>query len=176
MKELQANDWKKLIPPGSRVFIGSGAACPHALVSQMLENSQYLKDIQLVHTRIEGNPQWIAPNFGNVFTINSFFAGPGVRETINKGLADYTPSFSSEIPKLFSDRILPIDVALVMITPIDETGFGSFGTNIDVVSAACQGAETVIAQINPSLPRTLGQSFIHQNKIDAFLVADEPNP
>ncbi len=176
MKELQSSDWKNLIPPGSRVFIGSGAACPHALISQMLENSRDLKDIQLVHIRTEGTPRWIAPEFGDTFTINSLFAGPGVSEAINASLADYTPCSSSEIPKLFSDRILPIDVALVMATPIDETGFCSFGTNVDVISAACQAAETVIVQINPSLPRTLGQSFIHKDKINAFLVADEPIP
>ncbi len=176
MKELQPNDWKKLIPPGSRVFIGSGAACPHALVSQMLENSRDLKDIQLVHIRTEGDPEWVAPEFRNTFTINSLFAGLGIREAINDGLADYTPSFSSEIPKLFSDRILPIDVALVMATPLDETGFCSFGTNVDVISAACQAAETVIVQINQSLPRTLGQSFIHKDQINAFLEENEPIP
>jgi acyl-CoA hydrolase/GNAT superfamily N-acetyltransferase len=176
MKELQSSDWKNLIPPGSRVFIGSGAACPHALVSQMLENSRDLKDIQLVHIRTEGTPRWIAPEFGDTFTVNSLFAGPGVSEAINASLADYTPCSSSEIPKLFSDRILPIDVALVMATPIDETGFCSFGTNVDVISAACQAADTVIVQINASLPRTLGQSFIHKDKINAILVADEPIP
>jgi acyl-CoA hydrolase/ribosomal protein S18 acetylase RimI-like enzyme len=176
MRPLKESDWPQLILPGNRVFFGSNAACPQALIRSMLSQASELHDIEIVHILTHGGTPWADPQYSDRFTINSFFQGPGVREAVNEGRADYTPCFLSEIPRLFLDNVVPIDVALVQVSPPDEFGYCSLGVGVDVASAACRAAVRVVAQINPRMPRTFGQSFIHRDRITAFLEADEPIP
>lgn len=174
MLPLTPADWPKLIPPGARVFIGSNAACPHALVNSLLACSEALRDLEIVHILTLGPTPWADPAYRGQLKINAFFLGPGTRDSVNRGHHDYTPCFLSEVPSLFAEGILPLDVALVQVTPPDALGYCSFGLSVDVVSAACRHANRVIAQVNPRMPRTIGDAFIHTSQIDAFLEADEP--
>lgn len=176
MTPLRAADWPNWVRPGSRVFVGSGAACPLALMRSLLAEAPALNEIELVHAHTLGDVPWLDPTVADTFTVNSFAAGPLIREAVRRGRADYTPSFLSEIPGLFLDGILPLDVALVQVTPPDAHGYCSLGVNVDIVSAACRAARTVIAQINPCLPRTHGQSFLHCDRIAAFIEVSEELP
>lgn len=174
MERLKSGDWEKYIKSGYRIFVGSGAACPHGLMRRFVRVARRFQDLQVVHIMTLGATPWCSPKLSEHLAVNAFFLGPGTREAVNSGNADYTPVFLSELPSLFRTSVIPIDVALISVTPPDEQGFCSLGVSVDVVKAAVESASHVIAQINPSMPRTLGQSFIHRDRIDAFLELDEP--
>lgn len=174
MKLLTSKDWGAYIRNGSRVFVGSGAACPNGLMRRFSRAAKYFEDVEMVHIMTLGETPWCSPKLAGKVRVNSFFLGPGTREAANDGFADYSPCFLSEVPLLFRERYVPLDVAIVMVSPPDNHGFCSLGVSVDVVRAAVHSAEIVIAQINPSMPRTLGQSFIHKSDIDAYVTIDEP--
>ncbi len=173
MRTLKPLDWHAFLKSGYRVFIGSGAACPHALVGQFLEQAVDYQNLEICHILTLGETPWGQPQYSKHLRINAFFLGPGSRDAVTRGDADYTPCFLSEIPRLFDDAIVPIDVALIQVSPPDEFGYCSFGVSVDIVAAACRTARHVIAQINPRMPRTLGQSFIHVNDLSAVIEATE---
>ncbi|WP_425499850.1 GNAT family N-acetyltransferase [Cerasicoccus fimbriatus] len=176
MKPLTAKDWPRIALPGSRVFIGSGAACPQALVAHMLAAQNTLADIELAHIRTYGPTPWIDEKRRDTFKANAFFMGPGIREAVNAGVADYTPCFLSELPSLFLEGVVPLRAALVMVSPPDNQGYCSLGVSVDVVHAACRAAQVVVAQINPRLPRTFGETFLHVSEIDYCLEAEAELP
>ena len=163
-------NWPQQLHSGCRAFVGSNAAVPSALMDDLIANHGELYDIELVHLLTLSDCPWASPKNRALFKVNSMFIGPGVREEINLGYADYTPCFLSEVPSLFKDGVLPLDVALVMVSPPDELGYCSFGVTVDVVSSAVKSATKVIAQINPNMPRTSGHSFIHMDEIDCAMV------
>lgn len=176
MKPLNSQHWSAIVEPGSRVFIGSGAACPHALIQDMLTQYYQLKDLELVHILTLGDAPWAHFDYERNIRVNAFFLSQDTREAVQLGRADYTPCFLSEVPALFTQGILPLDVALIMVSPPDEDGFCSMGVSVDVVSSACRSAKRIVAQINPHMPRTFGESLIHQDKIEAFIEHSEPLP
>lgn len=174
MERLTSKGWERYLKNGYRVFVGSGAACPHGLMRRFVKVATRFQDIQVVHIMTLGKTPWCSPKLSEHLKVNAFFLGPGTREGANSGTADYTPCFLSELPSLFRDHVIPIDVALISVTPPDDQGYCSLGVSVDVVKSAVETASHVIAQINPSMPRTLGQSFIHKDRIDAFVEIDEP--
>ena len=167
-------NWHQFLESGNRIFIGSNAAVPNALIQNLIDNARDLHDIEVVHILTMGENVWTRKEHSNLFKVNTLFIGPGSREAVAEGYADYTPCFLSEIPGLFQDGILPLDAALIMVSPPDEYGYCSMGVAVDVVSAACHSARKVIAQINPRMPRTSGHSFIHIDQIDAVMECEEP--
>ncbi|MCP4288138.1 MAG: GNAT family N-acetyltransferase [Gammaproteobacteria bacterium] len=167
-------NWRQLVESGDRIFIGSNAAVPNALIQNLIDNARDLHDIETVHILTTGDNVWARKEHCNLFKVNSLFIGQGSREAVAQGYADYTPCFLSEIPGLFEDGILPLDVALIMVSPPDEYGYCSFGVSVDIVSAACRNARKIVAQINPRMPRTSGHSFIHIEQIDAWIEHEEP--
>jgi acyl-CoA hydrolase/GNAT superfamily N-acetyltransferase len=169
MKPLVASDWPRLVRPGSRVFIGGGAAVPLALVESMLAQADFLMDVELVHIHGLGETPWIDPQYEQVLRTNSFFLTPALRDAVERGVADYTPCPLSEVASLFEDGPLPIDVALIQASPPDEDGGCTLGVSVDVVKSAVKCARTVIAQINPNMPRTCGGSRISTRMIDFFI-------
>ncbi len=175
-KILNPDHWKQYVKPGDRVFIGSGAGCPTALIRSLLGKIDELNDLEFVHILTLGENPWIDPQYKNRFIINNLFLGATSRKAVNEGYADYTPCFLSEIPGLFKEGVLPLDVALVQVSPPDEHGYCSMGVSVDVVSSACESARRIVAQINSNMPRTLGQSFIHIDKLDAIFEFDELLP
>lgn len=170
-------EWQSLLKSGNRIFIGSNAAVPNALVQNLIDNSANLHDIEAVHILTLSDNIWAEPQHQDLFKINALFiGGKNVREAIAQGRADYTPCFLSEVPKLFQENILPLDAALIMVSPPDEYGYCSLGVSVDVVSAAVKSAKYVIAQINPDMPRTNGHSFVHMDQITAWIEVPQPLP
>lgn len=169
MKPMKAEDWPRLVRPGSRVFIGGGASVPFALIDSFLAAAPGFKDVELVHIHGLGETPWIDPKFGDVLRTNSFFLTPSLRDAVERGQADYTPCPMSEVASLFEDGPLPLDVALIQVSPPDGDGFCSFGVSVDVVKSAAKCARVVIAQINPKMPRTCGDTRISVKQIDYFI-------
>ncbi|MBF0614813.1 MAG: GNAT family N-acetyltransferase [Magnetococcales bacterium] len=169
-------DWKQFIKSGDRIFVASNAACPHALTEDLVKHAGEFRDLEMVHILILGPHPWTEAKYGRSFNVNSLFLGPGTRKAVAAGVADYTPCFLSEIPSLFVDGVLPIDVALIQVSPPDQYGYCSLGPSVDIVSSAWKSARHVIAQINSLVPRTFGQSFIHVSAIHACIEANLPMP
>ena len=180
-KDLSSNcapiNWSKYLKSGSRIFIGSNAAVPNALIDDLIANSAGLHDIETVHILTVSDNVWALPEHRELFKVNTFFiGGKNIREAVAEGRADYTPCFLSEVPSLFVENILPLDAALIMVGPPDEYGYCSLGVSVDIVSAAIKAAKYVIAQMNPQMPRTNGHSFVHVNQIHAWLKQSQPLP
>jgi len=159
---------------GMRVFVGSGCACPQSLVHALAARGPDVFDVEIIHILTFGEAPYAHRELLASFRHNAFFIGPNVRQAVNEGVADYTPVFLSDIPALFRTKTIHLDVALVQVTPPDAHGFCSFGVSVDVVKAAVESATRVIAEVNPHMPRTLGDSFVHVSELDALVKSDHP--
>jgi len=169
--------WQDYLKSGNRIFIGSGAAVPNALIDNLIENSKQLHDIETVHILTLSENVWAKAEHKDLFKVNSLFiGGKNIREAIAEGRGDYTPCFISDIPRLFLENSLPLDAALIMVSPPDEYGYCSLGVSVDVVSSAVKAAKYVIAQINPKMPRTNGHTFVHLNQIHAWINQEQDLP
>ena len=170
-------NWEDYLKSGNRIFIGSGAAVPNALIDNLIANSNQLHDIETVHILTLSENVWAKAEHKDLFKVNSLFiGGKNIREAIAEGRGDYTPCFISDIPRLFNENSLPLDVALIMVSPPDEYGYCSLGVSVDIVSSAVKAAKYVIAQINPKMPRTNGHSFVHLNQIHAWINQEQELP
>jgi 4-hydroxybutyrate CoA-transferase len=173
-KRRSADEAVKVIESGACVYIHYGCAEPEQLVKAMVRRAPELRDVKVLHLLTAGNADYVRPEMVGRFRHVAFFAGANVREAINEGRADFIPIFLSEIEALFSSGAIPIDVALIHVSPPDEHGFCSFGVGVETTKTAADHARIVIAQVNPRMPRTLGDSFIHVNKLDYIVeVTDE---
>ena len=169
--------WQQLLKSGNRIFIGSNAAVPNALIQNLIDNSGNLHDIEVVHILTLSDNVWVEPKDNDLVEVDALFSGgQNVREGIAGGRADDTPCCLSEVPRLFEENVLPLDAALIMVSPPDDYGYCSLGVSVDVVSAAVKYAKYVIAQINPKMPRTNGHSFVHINQIDAWMEQEQILP
>lgn len=157
---------------GDRIFIGSGCAEPQLLVKTLVEEAKLVEDAEIMHTMTLGVAAYTEPKFTDKFRHNAFFIGPNVREAVTEGRADYAPIFVSEIPKLIEDGLIPIDVALISVTPPDEHGFCSLGVSVDIVKSVVKSANMVIAEVNPKMPRTMGESYVSVQDIDILVEND----
>jgi len=162
------------ISSGQRVFIHGAAATPRTLVQAFAARAADLRDVETVSIHTIGPAPYVAPELAGHVRHRALFTGANVRAAVNAGRADYVPVFLSDIPALFTDGSLPIDVALLNLSPPDEHGYCSFGTSVDVAKAAAESARVVIAQINPAMPRALGDSFIHADRLTRAVAVDEP--
>ncbi|HLF13902.1 MAG TPA: acetyl-CoA hydrolase/transferase C-terminal domain-containing protein [Bacteroidota bacterium] len=164
----------KLIASGQRVYVHPGCAMPEVLVNAMCDRYLELEDVEVIHLLTVGKTAYSNPEMEGHFRHNALFIGANVRKAVNEGRADFTPVFLSEIPGLFYRKILPIDVALVHVSPPDEHGFCSLGVGADCTKPATEVAKVIIAQVNPQMPRTLGDCFIHVDKFTCCVEADVP--
>jgi acyl-CoA hydrolase len=164
------------IDSGFNVYYGGNAAIPSALVRALAERKDALRDVRLHHVLLLGDDPLSAPGMEAHFRHNSLFVGPADRAAVNEGRADYVPIFLHQIPRLFSDGIVPLDVAMVMLSPPDEHGFMSLGVETLASKTACRAADVVIGQVNEKMPRVLGDSFLHVSRVDAFVEHTEPLP
>lgn len=163
-----------LLRSGSRVLVGSGAAEPEALLAAMVGDALALRDMEVVHLLTLGEAPYVAPGLEARFRHLAFFIGPNVREAVREGRADFIPVFLSEIPRLIRERRVRIDAALIQVSPPDRHGFVSLGVSVDVVRAAVDCAERVLAEVNPQMPRTPGDSFLSVDRIAALVPVDRP--
>jgi len=163
-----------IVRSGQRVFIGSGAAEPQLLVKALSDRGPELADTQITHILTLGVAPYADPKLEDGFRHNALFIGPNVREAVAEGRADFTPVFLSEVPRLFRRGKMPIDVALIQVSPPDEHGYCSYGVSVDVTKAGAESAKHVVAEVNPNMPRTLGDCFIHIDQIDTLVPSDVP--
>jgi acyl-CoA hydrolase/GNAT superfamily N-acetyltransferase len=162
------------IRPGQRVFVGTGCAQPQELVRALVARAPDLADVEIVHLLTTGDAPYAHRRLARHFRVNSFFISENVRDVIQEGLGDYTPVFLSDIPRLFSSGALPLDAALIQVTPPDERGMCSLGVSVDIVKSAAENASLVIAQVNRRMPRTLGDSFLPVTDIDLLVPVSSP--
>lgn len=168
-KLLTAEQAVHRIQAGRRIFIGSGAAEPLGLVDALVQHGGHLADNDVVHLLTLGPAPYVRRELAGRFRHAAFFIGPNVREAVQDGRADFVPVFLSEIPRLIRSRRSRIDVALIQVTPPDIHGQVSLGVSVDVVRAAIEAADLVLAEVNPLMPRTLGDAFVHVRDIDGFV-------
>lgn len=165
-----------VIQSNERVFVHSVAAAPQRLIQAMTERAPEVRNVEVVHLHTEGQAPYAAPEHASSFHVNALFVGANVREAVQAGRADYIPVFLSEVPALFRKGILPLDVALVQVSPPDKHGFCSLGISVDTTLAAVQSARTVIAQVNPNMPRTHGDGILHISDITYAVEVDDALP
>src|SRR5687768_16314539 len=164
------------INSNSRVFVHGSAATPLHLLKELFNRRVHLKNVELISISTLGNDVFDKAHFGESFFFNSLFVSQNMREIVNSENGDYIPVFLSEINQLFEKGILPIDVALVHVSPPDKHGFCSLGTSVDIARSAVKHAKHVIAQVNKQMPRTHGDGIIHVNEINTLVEVDEALP
>jgi acyl-CoA hydrolase len=166
---ISADEAVKLIRSGNRVFIHGSAATPVFLVNKMLDRFAEISEIELVAISTHGKIDWNRQGVLNSFRLNSLFVSDNVRGWVNSEYGEYLPVFLSEIPKLFDKSILKLDVAIVQVSPPDEHGYCTLGTSADIAISAVRNAPVIIAQVNPRMPRVLGEGNVHFSKFAAMV-------
>lgn len=174
MQIVSADEAVASIGDGHTIFVQGGAATPTALLVALAARATHLTGITTVGLHLDGPCPHLEPAMAGHIRHRALFIGPNARDAVNEGRADYVPIFLSDIPHLFRRGILALDAAFINVSPPDSHGFCSLGTSIDATLAAVQSARTVIALVNPGMPRTLGDSFVHVDQIDAGVEVNQP--
>lgn len=173
-KFVTAKEAVQHIKSGDRVALAHSVGEPQALVNAMLENYKAYQNVEICHMLALGPCAYCQPEMEGHFKHNSLFAGPGSRAAVNDMRADYTPNLFGESPRLFYEGIIPIDVALITLSPPDDRGYCSYGVTVDYTKCITESAKLVIAQINKYMPRTYGSTLVHIDDIDLAVECDEP--
>lgn len=163
----------RCVQSGMRVYIQPGCAEPETLVEALMKRAPFVHDVEIVHMMTMGAAPYVSPEMAGHFRHNAVFIGANVRDAINDGRADYTPVYLSEIEELF-ESAMPLDVALIEVSPPDAHGFCSFGVGVDTTLTAARLAHFVVAQVNDQMPRTYGDSFVHVSELDAVVESSRP--
>ena len=175
-KATSVKEALSIIPSNSRLFIHTAAATPQALVRGLVDRADELRNVQIYHMHTEGPAPYTDPKYATAFHSNSMFMGANVRGAVNDGDADFIPSFFSEVPLMFRRGVIPLDVALITVSPPDKHGFCTLGVSVDTSKAAVDTAKIVIAQVNRFMPRTHGDGLIHISRFSRYVEIDEPLP
>ena len=173
-KLVTADEAVKVIKSGDNVIIQPGCAAPMELIRAMVNRKDELENISLYHILIVGELPYVKPGMEKHFQHKAFFIGANTRDAVNDGRAEFIPIFLSEVPLLFKHGHINTDVALIHLSPPDEHGFCSYGVDVGTIKTAAEKSKIIIAQINEEMPRTLGDSFIHINKIHYLVEHTEP--
>lgn len=176
MKYLSSDEALQCVKKGDNIFVHTAAAAPQQLVKSLTSRHSELSDITIYHLHTEGVAPYVNPEYKDTFKTKAFFVGKNVRHALETGEADYIPVFLSEIPHLFNRGTIKLNVALVNVSPPDRHGYCSLGVSVDASRAAVINADTVIAQINPKMPRTHGDGIIHSRRFDFAVEVDDPLP
>jgi acyl-CoA hydrolase len=174
MRIVSADEAVSVIQSGQQIFMQGAAATPSVLLDALCRRAPLLQDVKVVHMHAEGPHPHLAPEMQGHLLHKAVFIGPNARQAINEGRAEFIPVFLSDIPRLIDSGLLPLDAVFANVSPPDEHGFCSLGTSVDTMLTAVRCAKTVIAQLNKSMPRTLGDSFVHVSKIDFGVEVDQP--
>jgi acyl-CoA hydrolase len=169
LRYVPANEALQLIQSNQRVFVHGSACTPLHLLHTLAGQKDRLQNVELVCITVQGDIKVDQPCYQDAFHINTMFVSSSIRQAVAEGRADFIPVFLSEIPDLFNKNILPLDVALVQVSPPDPQGYCSLGISVDIARAAVNTAKTVIALVNPQMPRTHGDGWIHVNKFAAMV-------
>jgi acyl-CoA hydrolase len=174
MKYVTAEEAVRQIKSNDHVFIHTAAAAPQQLVKAMVRRAGDLRNVEIIHLHTEGEVPYVKPEYRQSFHTRVLFVGANMRKAVASGEADYVPVFLSEVPSLFRKRILPLDVALIQVSPPDRHGFCSLGISVDAARAAVEMAPAIIAQINSKMPRTHGDGLVHIDRIAFAVEVDDP--
>ncbi|MFN0201296.1 MAG: acetyl-CoA hydrolase/transferase family protein [Bacteroidia bacterium] len=169
-----AQEALSLLPATANVFIHTAAATPKLLVEAMAKEYERLEKISVYSLHTEWEATYLDEPYADKFQVHTFFVGGNIRKKVWEGKASYIPMFLHEIPRYIRSGLLPIDVALVTLSPPDKRGFCSLGVSVDTTKAACEQAKYIIAEINPNMPQTIGDGLIHISQVSAFIEADYP--
>lgn len=170
---VSAEEAVSLIKNGDRIFSHGSACTPNFLINELAKQSPRLSNVEFVSITQQGNVEIAKPQYGDHFFVNSLFVSSPVRDAVNSDHGDFVPVFLSEIPLLFKNGHLPIDVAMITVSPPDQHGYCTLGTSVDVARSAVDTAKTIIAQVNPKMPRTHGDGLIHVSKIHKMVWHEE---
>ncbi|AKA70746.1 acetyl-CoA hydrolase/transferase family protein [Clostridium scatologenes] len=170
-KLVTAKEAVSKIGSNSRVVVGHAVGEPSELIDALVENKENYENVEIVHMVAMGKGEYAKEGMEKYFKHNSIFVGASTRDAVNSGRGDYTPCFFYEVPKLFKDGYMPVDVALIQVSKPDEHGYCSFGVSNDYTKPAAECAKLVIAEVNENMPRTMGDSFIHVSDIDCIVEA-----
>jgi len=176
IKTVSAEEAVKVIKSNDRVYIQAAAAAPQKLINVMSARHEELRNVEVCHLHIEAEVPYANPELKDSFHVNSFFIGKNVRHTLKAGNGSYTPVFLSELPTLFQNHILELDVVLIHVSEPDKHGYLSLGVSVEATLAAIDNAKIVIAQVNKNMPRTHGAGIIHYTEIDYFVECDDELP
>ncbi|MFA6152587.1 MAG: acetyl-CoA hydrolase/transferase C-terminal domain-containing protein [Chitinophagaceae bacterium] len=176
LKFISADEAVALVGNGDRVFIHGCAATPVSLVNALLKRAGTIHNVELVSISTYGSFDWNRPEVFESFNLNSLFVSGNVRAWVNEHSGDYVPVFLSEIPRLFDQKILSLDVALIQVSPPDQHGFCTLGTSVDAALSAVRNARLIIAQVNPRMPRVLGDGIVHVSKFAAMVWEESELP
>lgn len=171
-----ADEAVRRITSGMRVYLTGNCSVPQTLLAALVRRAPELWDVEITQVLTIGPADYVAPEMAGHLRVNTLFISDNVRAAVAEGRADFTPVFLSEVPRLFKSGLLAPDVALVHVSPPDEHGFCSFGIEVGLTKPAAQSAKLIIAEMNPRMPRTLGDSFIHLSKLDLVVPVDYPLP
>ena len=173
-KYVTAEEAVKIVQSNNRVYVQAAAACPTILTKALSERASELKNVEVCHLHTEGPAPYANPELADSFHVNSFFIGKNVRHTLAAGNGSYTPVFLSELPYLFRKKVLHLDVVFIHVSPPDIHGYCSLGVSVEATLAAIENAKTVIAQVNPQMPRTFGDGILHVSEIDYLVDVNTP--
>ena len=171
-KLVSAEQAVRAIQSNSRVYLGGGAGVPQVLELAMVGHAAELRDVEVVSVLTFAGGNYLKEEYASSFRHRALFVGANARDAVNAGRADYVPVFLSDAPRLFKDGFLPVDVALIQVSPPDTHGFCSYGIEVGVTKPAAESSKHIIAEINPNMPRVLGDSFIHLSRIDQIVEVD----
>jgi len=176
MNKISADDAAGLIKSGQRIFVTGNCSTPQRFIEALVRRAPDVEQVEMVLLLDMGPSGYITPELSEHIRVNAMFISKNVRQAVNDGLADFTPVFLSEIPKLFRTGRVPLDVAVIHVSPPDQHGYCSYGVEVGVTKTAAESAGMIIAEVNPNMPRTLGDSFIHVSQIDYFIEVDYELP
>jgi acetyl-CoA hydrolase len=163
---VSAEDAVRKIQSGQRVFLTGNCSTPQTVLAALVKHAPNLKDVEICQALSVGPADYVSPEMEGHMRVNTMFISANIRKAVQEGRADFTPVLLSEFPLLFKNKILPVDVALVHLSPPDEHGFLSFGIENGLTKSAAESARIIIAEVNQQMPRTLGDSFIHLSRIN----------
>lgn len=176
-KTVSAQEAVRAIKSNQRVFLSGNSSIPNTLLAALVERAPELQNVEIIHALIFGAAvDYVSPQLEGHLRVNTIFISDATRKAVQKGHADFTPVFLSEFPLLFKNGFLPLDVALVHLSPPDEHGFCSLGVEVGLAKTPAESAKIIIAQVNEQMPRMLGDSFIHVSKLDYIVPVNDPLP
>lgn len=164
------------IKSNDSVFVHGASATPVTLLDALAANAAQLQNVTLHHLHTTGEAVYAQPQFEGIFRANNFFVGGNLRQAVNEGRADYVPVFLSDVPDLFRKKVIPLNVALIQVSPPDHNGYCTLGTSVDVSIAAIENAQYIVAEINQQMPRTHGDGAVHISRFHSFIEVDRPLP
>ncbi|MBE6066529.1 MAG: acetyl-CoA hydrolase/transferase family protein [Clostridium lundense] len=173
-KLVSAKEAVSKIKSGDRLVTGHAVGEPSILIDEMVANKESYENVEIVHMVAMGKAEYAQPGMEKYFKHNSIFVGGTTRDAVASGRGEFTSCFFSEVPKMFKQGYLPVDVALIQVSTPDEHGYCSFGVSNDYTKPAAESAKTIIAEVNDQMPRTMGDSFIHVSEIDYMVEVSHP--